>query len=123
MRIILDIETTETFDNIWCVVCRDVDTDIVSTFTKPDNLQSYLDSAESIIAHNGIFFDFSVLSRLWKIQVKPNQIIDTLVLSRLYNPSIEDGHSLEAWGKRLGFLKTEFNDFSKFTQELSLIHI
>jgi DNA polymerase I len=118
MRIILDIETNLTFDTIWCVVCRDVDTDIVSTFTKPDNLQSYLDSADSIIAHNGIFFDFPVLSRVWNIQVKPNQIIDTLVLSRLYNPSLEDGHSLEAWGKRLGFLKTEFDDFSKFSQEM-----
>ncbi len=118
MRIILDIETNLTFDTIWCVVCRDVDTDIVSTFTKPDNLQSYLDSADSIIAHNGIFFDFPVLSRVWNIQVKPKQIIDTLVLSRLYNPSLEDGHSLEAWGKRLGFLKTEFDDFSKFSQEM-----
>lgn len=118
MKIILDIETNLTFDTIWCVVCRDVDTDVVSTFTKPDNLQSYLDSADAIIAHNGIFFDFPVLERLWKIQTKPNKIIDTLVLSRLNNPSMEDGHSLEAWGKRLGFLKTEFNDFDKFSQEM-----
>jgi DNA polymerase I-like protein with 3'-5' exonuclease and polymerase domains len=108
MKIILDIETNLTFDTIWCVVCRDVDTDIVSTFTKPDNLQSYLDSADSIIAHNGIFFDFPVLSRIWNIQVKPNQIIDTLVLSRLYNPSLEDGHSLESWGSRLGFSKGDY---------------
>jgi DNA polymerase I-like protein with 3'-5' exonuclease and polymerase domains len=29
----------------------------------------------------------------------------------LYNPSLEDGHSLAAWGQRLGFAKGEFTDF------------
>jgi DNA polymerase I-like protein with 3'-5' exonuclease and polymerase domains len=38
-------------------------------------------------------------------------VIDTLVLSRLYNPSLEDGHSLAAWGQRLGFAKGDFTDF------------
>jgi DNA polymerase I-like protein with 3'-5' exonuclease and polymerase domains len=111
MRIILDIETNSAHDKIWCVVCRDIDTDIVSTFTQPNNLQQYLDSVEKIIAHNGIFFDFPVLKKIWKIQAKKSQVIDTLVLSRLYNPSLEDGHSLAAWGQRLGFPKGDFKDF------------
>jgi DNA polymerase I-like protein with 3'-5' exonuclease and polymerase domains len=111
MRIILDIETNSAHDKIWCVVCRDLDTDIVSTFTQPNNLQQYLDSVEKIIAHNGIFFDFPVLKKLWNIQAKKSQVIDTLVLSRLYNPSLEDGHSLAAWGQRLGFPKGDFKDF------------
>jgi DNA polymerase I-like protein with 3'-5' exonuclease and polymerase domains len=111
MRIILDIETNSAHDKIWCVVCRDLDTDIVSTFTQPNSLQPYLDSVEKIIAHNGIFFDFPVLKKIWKIQVKKSQVIDTLVLSRLYNPSLEDGHSLAAWGQRLGFPKGDFKDF------------
>ena len=111
MRIILDIETNSAHDKIWCVVCRDLDTDIVSTFTQPNNLQQYLDSVEKIIAHNGIFFDFPVLKKNWNIQVKKSQVIDTLVLSRLYNPSLEDGHSLAAWGQRLGFPKGDFTDF------------
>jgi len=33
---------------------------------------------------------------------------DTLIMSRLLNPSIEGGHSLEAWGKRLGNRKVEY---------------
>jgi DNA polymerase I-like protein with 3'-5' exonuclease and polymerase domains len=111
MRIILDIETNTAHDKIWCVVCRDLDTDIVSTFTQPNNLQQYLDSVEKIIAHNGIFFDFPVLKKTWNIQVKKSQVVDTLVLSRLYNPSLEDGHSLAAWGQRLGFPKGDFTDF------------
>lgn len=118
MRIVLDIETNLEHDKIWCVVCRDIDKDVVSTFVKPNNLQSYLDSADKIVAHNGIFFDFPVLKRVWGITVKKSQVVDTLVLSRLYNPSLEDGHSLESWGKRLGYPKTEFNDFSQFSQEM-----
>jgi DNA polymerase I-like protein with 3'-5' exonuclease and polymerase domains len=108
MRIILDIETNTAHDKIWCVVCRDLDTDIVSTFTQPNSLQPYLDSVEKIIAHNGIFFDFPVLKKVWNITVKKSQVIDTLVLARLYNPSIEDGHSLEAWGQRLGYYKAPY---------------
>lgn len=111
MRIILDIETNTAHDKIWCVVCRDLDTDIVSTFTQPNSLQPYLDSVDKIIAHNGIFFDFPVLKKVWNITVKKSQVTDTLVLSRLYNPSLEDGHSLAAWGQRLGFPKGDFTDF------------
>jgi len=111
MRIILDIETNTAHDKIWCVVCRDLKTDVVSVFTQPNSLQPYLDSVEKIIAHNGIFFDFPVLKKVWNITVKKSQVVDTLVLSRLYNPSLEDGHSLAAWGQRLGFPKGDFTDF------------
>jgi DNA polymerase I-like protein with 3'-5' exonuclease and polymerase domains len=111
MIIVLDIETNSAHDKIWCVVCRDLKTDVVSIFTQPNSLQQYLDSVEKIIAHNGIFFDFPVLKKVWNITVKKSQVIDTLVLSRLYNPSLEDGHSLAAWGQRLGFPKGDFKDF------------
>ena len=36
---------------------------------------------------------------------------DTLVLSRLLSPSLEGGHSLAAWGQRLGFPKDDFSDW------------
>lgn len=108
MRVILDIETNSDASKIWCVFCRDLDTDIVSMFVKPDNLQSYLDSAVSLIAHNGIFFDFPVLKKVWNITVKKSQVVDTLVMSRLYDPSLEGGHSLEAWGERLGHYKAPY---------------
>jgi len=111
MKIILDIETNLTHDKIWCVVCRDITKDVVSTFLHPVELQGFLDGCESIIAHNGIFFDFPVLKRVWGITVRKSQVVDTLVMSRLYNPSLEDGHSLAAWGQRLGFAKGDFTDF------------
>ena len=108
MKIVLDIETNSDASKIWCVFCRDLDTDVVSMFVKPNNLQAYLDSVEKIIAHNGIFFDFPVLKKIWNIQVKKSQVVDTLVLARLYDPSIEGGHSLEAWGERLGHYKAPY---------------
>jgi DNA polymerase-1 len=111
-RIVLDIETNSTHDKIWCVVCRDIDTGLVNTWTaEHPALQGHISSADTIVTHNGIFFDFPVLKKVWGIQVKKSQVVDTLVLSRLYNPSLEDGHSLAAWGNRLGFPKGDFKDF------------
>lgn len=111
MRIILDIETNKAHDKIWCVVCRDIDKDVVSTFLQPTTLQDFINGCEHVVTHNGIFFDFPVLKKVWGITVKKSQVVDTLVLARLYNPSIEDGHSLAAWGQRLGFAKGDFTDF------------
>jgi DNA polymerase I-like protein with 3'-5' exonuclease and polymerase domains len=111
MKIILDIETNLAHDKIWCVVTREVETDLVLVWDEPAGLQFYMNHTSEIIAHNGIFFDFPVLKRVWGITVKKAQVVDTLVLSRLYNPSLEDGHSLAAWGQRLGFAKGEFTDF------------
>lgn len=47
--------------------------------------------------------------------------MDTLILSRLLNPSIDGGHSLKAWGKRLKNAKVDFEveDFDAgWTQEM-----
>ena len=129
MRIILDIETNLAHDKIWCVVTRDIDTNQVMTFAPVEykgklllpieELQEHINEASQIIAHNGIFFDFPVLKRVWGIIVKKSQVVDTLVLSRLYNPSLEDGHSLAAWGQRLGFAKGDFSDFDNgLTEEM-----
>jgi DNA polymerase I-like protein with 3'-5' exonuclease and polymerase domains len=43
--------------------------------------------------------------------MKLSQVYDTLVASRLLNPSLEGGHSLAAWGQRLGFPKGDFSDW------------
>jgi DNA polymerase I-like protein with 3'-5' exonuclease and polymerase domains len=129
MRIILDIETNLVHDTIWCAVTRDIDTDEIKIWTTlnwlgndmipKDALQDYVNKADKIITHNGIFFDLPVLKKVWGITVKKSQVVDTLVLSRLYNPSIEDGHSLAIWGQRLGFSKGDFTDFDGgLTQEM-----
>jgi DNA polymerase I-like protein with 3'-5' exonuclease and polymerase domains len=111
MKIVLDIETNSKHNKIWLVVTRDINTGEVKSWKEASGLQKYLDNCDLIIMHNGISFDAPVLRETWKISIMPSQVCDTLVLSRLLSPSLEGGHSLDAWGKRLGFLKGEFSDW------------
>lgn len=38
----------------------------------------------------------------------PVQILDTLILSRLFYPDRFGGHSLKAWGRELGYKKIDY---------------
>ena len=111
MKIVLDIETNSTHDKIWLAVTRDIETGAVVSWKEANGLQKYLDNCDLIIMHNGICFDAPVLREIWKTSMKPSQVCDTLVLSRLLSPSLEGGHSLAAWGQRLGFPKDDFSDW------------
>ena len=59
-----------------------------------------------------------VLKRLWKLSVNPERIVDTLVLSRLVDPSREGGHSLRNWGNQLGFPKGDHDDWSSLSMQM-----
>jgi DNA polymerase I-like protein with 3'-5' exonuclease and polymerase domains len=111
MKIVLDIETNSTHDKTWLVVTRDIETGAVVSWKQASGLQKYLDSCDLIIMHNGIAFDLPVLQKSWSVTMKLSQVYDTLVASRLLNPSLEGGHSLAAWGQRLGFPKGDFSDW------------
>ena len=118
MRLLLDIETTLDHSKIWCVVTKDLDTQEVRTWKEAKDLSEYIKAASLIVAHNGIAFDFYLLNKLWKCQITLKRVRDTLVLSRLLNPSLEGGHSLANLGKLLGIQKSEFIDFDLQTQSL-----
>lgn len=118
MRLLLDIETTLDHSKIWCVVTKDLDTQEVKVWKEAKDLSEYIKAASLIVAHNGIAFDFYLLNKLWKCQIRLKNIEDTLVLSRLVNPSREGGHSLDNLGKQLGIQKTDFTDFDLKEQSL-----
>jgi DNA polymerase I-like protein with 3'-5' exonuclease and polymerase domains len=109
-KIILDIETNSKHNKIWMCATREIGGDVI-VWKEASGLQKYLDSCDLIIMHNGICFDAPVLRKNWNITMKQSQMYDTLVLSRLLSPSLEGGHSLAAWGGRLGFPKGDFNDW------------
>ena len=111
MKIVLDIETNSTHDKIWMCVTRNIETDEVLVWKAANGLQKYLESCDLIIMHNGINFDAPVLRKNWSVTMKLSQVYDTLIASRLLNPSLDGGHSLEAWGQRLGFPKGDFSDW------------
>jgi len=102
---VLDIETTLDHNTIWMVVTKDIDTGEVNIWKAASNLVEYLKDTTLIVAHNGISFDFPILNKLWSTKIRLSQVYDTLIASRLLNPSIENGHSLDAWGERMKTLK------------------
>ena len=108
MRIVIDIETNCKWSKIHCAVTKDIDTGKVQVWNNPSGLVDYLNKATLLIAHNGIGFDFHHLNRLWNQKIRLSKTFDTLVASRLLEPSREQGHSLEAWGKTLGKEKIDY---------------
>ena len=121
MRFIVDIET-DAIDAkvIHCIVAKNIDTEEVLTW-HGDTLKDFASWAETVdifIMHNGISFDAPVLNKLTGSKIKLSQVRDTLILSQLSDPMLEGGHSLKAWGERLGFGKIEYNDFSHFNEEM-----
>ena len=118
-NIVFDIETDDLdATKVWCIVAKEVD----GTTYKfgPDELEDGLDllrSAKTLIGHNIIGFDLPVLQKLFNFTYS-GKIIDTLVMSRLYNPIRENGHSLKTWGYRLGIPKQEQPEFDNYTPQM-----
>ena len=108
MRIALDIETNLTHDKIWMCVTKDIDTQETRVWKDHNGLSDYLNSATLIIAHNGVGFDFPILNKLWKTKITLKQTFDTLVAGRLLEPTRENGHSLESYGKSLNTHKVDY---------------
>ena len=120
MRAVVDIETDSlNATKVHCIVAKDVDSGRVYPFP-PDMIHGFRDwslGVKQFIMHNGLSFDAPVCNRLLGTDIKPSQIIDTLVLSQLFNP-IREGHSLKAWGDRLGFPKGDVETFEVYTPDM-----
>jgi DNA polymerase I-like protein with 3'-5' exonuclease and polymerase domains len=108
MKIALDIETDLSHNIIWLVVTKNLDTGEVKVWKNPNGLNDYLSKATRLIAHNGISFDFYHLNRLWNTKIGLKKTYDTLVASRLLEPTRESGHSLESYGKQSGTQKIDY---------------
>jgi|TARA_R100001530_G_scaffold57829_4_gene42012 DNA polymerase-1 len=115
----IDIET-DGLDatKIWVVVCQDINTKKIRIFQDNTNLKRYLVQYEKIIGHNVLSFDVPILNELWTMDISMEKVVDTLIISQLFSPNREKGHSLAAWGHRLGMEKGEFNDFSSLSREM-----
>jgi len=108
MRIVLDIETDLSHKTIHLVVTKDIDSGEVKTWRNPTGLNDYLSKATSLIGHNIIGFDAPILNRIWKTRIGLKKVYDTLIVSRLLDPSRLEGHTLEAWGQTLKFQKVNY---------------
>jgi DNA polymerase-1 len=108
MRVVLDIETCSKAKKIHLVVTKDIDTGKVQVWKEASSLQAYIKDATLIIGQNIIGFDAPILNRTWGTKIRLKTVFDTLIASRLLEPSREHGHSLEAWGKTLGKEKIDY---------------
>jgi DNA polymerase I len=84
------------------------------------NFRNWLasENVDTLVGHNIINFDVPILRRLsgmdWDFNLR-----DTLVLSRLHNPSLDGGHSLRVWGERLHNLKGDYQGgWEEYSQEM-----
>lgn len=107
------------------VVIRDAYTDEIFVAEGKEITKEWMKEAlkgcQYFVHHNGIKFDliclklFGVLDYTVGYLEEPDtlfgekvKIIDTLILSRLFNPDRYGGHSLESWGERTGCAKMDF---------------
>jgi len=138
-----DLESNGLYDDvteIFCIVIHDLKRNKTFTYGPDciDDALAHLDSADTLIGHNIIFYDCSVIEKLYPDTVKFNEkkLIDTLVCSRLIWPKeklyeeddlryqnvpqkLKGSSSLKAWGYRLSDHKIDFKDFSQYSEELA----
>ena len=146
-ELLFDIESTGLLrvgSTIHCIVMRDMaDVDEAQVFDyKPDRAViqgvKQLEKADVLIGHNIINYDIPLLKEQFPDFSYGGQMLDTLVLSRLFYPHIADRdferrpdgmpqrlygrHSLEAWGHRLKCFKGDYSSsgagWDKYTPEM-----
>lgn len=123
MRLVFDTENNGLYDEattMWCMVAKDIDTGEVYKYG-PDEIDSginHLRHSNELIGHNIIGYDLPVIIKLYGVNLSDKVLWDTLVISRLLNPDRPGGHSLDAWGKRVGKYKQYHDDWSKYSDEM-----
>ena len=146
-QLLFDLESTGLLrrgSTVHCIVMRDMqsaDDPIVFDY-RPERAViqgvKQLENANVLIGHNIIGYDIPLLKEQYEFNPR-GEVLDTLVLSRLFYPHIIDRdyerrpigmpqrlygrHSLEAWGYRLkcfkgDFAKSDSNDWSQYTPEM-----
>tara|TARA_R100001480_G_scaffold44836_7_gene58078 strand:+ start:7941 stop:9671 length:1731 start_codon:yes stop_codon:yes gene_type:complete len=124
MRVFLDVETTHIVNNrlpdrIFLIVCKSEKGITYFRENEMDKFVSYIDNYNEFVGHNIIGFDAPVIKKIVNIDLHDKgKVIDTLVLSRLFDPVREGGHSLKSFGERLKFGKLDFKDFSEYSDEM-----
>ena len=123
-QFVLDIEANGLDpDTVWCIVVRQLGGHDDSLTWSGDRLPEFItwlqlqDECE-LIGHNLIGYDIPVLEKLLAADFSKCKITDTLVMSRLANPSREGGHSLDNWGTVLNCPKGDHNVWDVFSYDM-----
>ena len=145
--LVFDCETNGLLNDvseIHCIAIYDTEKEESYVFNNmPNNSYSvieglhWLSSADVIVGHNVINYDLAVFRKIYPWFESSADVIDTLILSRLYHPNMMEidkkrniarmplqlygRHSLESYGYRLQEYKGEFGkttDWQEWSQEM-----
>lgn len=124
----MDIETDALDATRIHVICtQDIETGEREQFLNVSHIEEekerflgYIRHYDRLVLHNGIGFDIPMINKLLGAgSVDPSKVVDTLIVSRLVDYTMDGkGHSLRAWGIRLGDFKLDFKGFEVLTQEM-----
>ena len=144
--LIFDLEATGLLrcgSKVHCLVIQDAETGEQKSYDDKFNFTGHIDEgyerlerADQLIGHNIIGYDVPLLAEQGVLV--EGELIDTLVLSKIYYPHMADldfqrqpdglpkrlygRHGLEAWGYRLKFNKGDFgkqeNAWDEYTPEM-----
>ena len=125
MAVFFDIEANGFLPEatkVWCIVVYDTDTKQWHEYRQDSDIQGLcrqLLMEDTVIGHNLIGYDLPLLRKLYDFEYEvQNWAEDTMIMSSLFNPDREGGHSLGSWGQRLGYPKGDQPDFSVWSEEM-----
>ena len=104
---------------LWCIATRDLGSR-QEKFFGPNEIEeglAYLMEADVVVAHNYLGHDQPLITRLHP-HFNPKAYEDSLILSRLYNQDRQGGHSIDAWGQRLGMVKPTHDDWTQYSEDM-----
>lgn len=122
MQTIFDIETNGFYQDcttIHCVALKriGIDSDVqLYTQSNINDALDILENSEVLIGHNIIQFDIPVLEKFYPSRKFTHNVLDTFNLSCIVFPQRQK-HSLEDWGKDLGFEKFNPMTGKEYTDE------
>lgn len=109
-------------DRLWVMCASRMDQETVHSFVGEKAIRRFFDELKGtdvhFVGHNAISYDCVHTHRLADGFASSANTVDTLVLSYLYDPALDGGHSLEAWGNRLKNPKAHFSDWSQYSPEM-----
>jgi DNA polymerase-1 len=124
-RYVFDIEANELLQKctkVWLICAYDLDTKETRDWLEGDlSWIELFKEANMLIGHNILGYDLPVLEKLFGFKPSAHtKLFDTLIVSQIsdYKRFGLRGHSLQVWGEALNFPKIEFDDFSKFSEEM-----
>lgn len=114
-------------DQIWLIVCKDIDTGALHIFRnvtqdqkEKERFYEFVRRVNCWVGHNVLGYDLPILHKLLGVDIR-DVVYDTLIISKLVDYSRDGGHSVEQYGVEFGIPKQHnhyVNFFTKWSQEL-----